>query len=39
MDLDENQQDGLADSNQTEEVDDFDTPTFDKTEFGTGWQV
>ena len=39
MDLDESQQDGLADSNQTEEVDDFDTPTFDKTEFGEGWKV
>ena len=39
MDLDESQQSGLADSNQTEEKDDFDTPTFDKTAFGTGWQV
>ena len=39
MDLDESQQDGLADSNQTEEKDDFESPTFDKTEFGEGWQV
>jgi hypothetical protein len=39
MDLDESQQSGLADSNQTEEVDEFETPTFDKTEFGEGWQV
>ena len=39
MDLDESEQKGLSDSNQTEEVDDFDTPTFDKTEFGEGWQV
>ena len=39
MDLDESQQDGLADSNQTEEEDLFDTPTFDKTEFGEGWKV
>ena len=39
MDLDESQQDGLADSNQTEETDDFESPTFDKTEFGEGWQV
>ena len=38
-DLDENEQKGLSDSNQTEEVDDFETPTFDKTEFGEGWQV
>ena len=38
-DLNENEQKGLSDSNQTEEVDDFETPTFDKTEFGTGWQV
>ena len=38
-DLNENEQKGLSDSNQTEETDDFDTPTFDKTEFGTGWQV
>ena len=39
MDLDESHQDGLADSNQTEEEDLFDTPTFDKTEFGEGWKV
>jgi len=39
MDLDESQQDGLADSNQTEETDDFESPTFDQTEFGEGWQV
>ena len=39
MDLDESQQSGLADSNQTEEKDGFDTPTFDKTEFGEGWKV
>ena len=39
MDLDESQQDGLADSNQTEEKDDFESPTFDQTEFGEGWQV
>jgi len=39
MDLDESQQDGLADSNQTEETDDFESPTFDKTEFGEGWTV
>ena len=39
MDLDESQQSGLADSNQTGEKDDFDTPTFDKTEFGEGWKV
>jgi len=33
------QQNGLADSNQTEEVDEFDTPTFDQTDFGEGWKV
>jgi hypothetical protein len=39
MNLDENEQKGLSDSHQTEEVDDFDEPTFDKTRFGEGWQV
>ena len=39
MDLDESEQKGLSDSNQTEEVDDFETPTFDNTNFGEGWQV
>jgi hypothetical protein len=39
MDLDENEQKGLADSNQTEEVDDFEAPTFDNTDFGEGWKV
>ena len=39
MDLDESQQDGLADSNQTEEEDLFATPPCDKTEFGEGWKV
>jgi replicative DNA helicase len=38
-DLAENEQKGLSDSNQTEEKDDFDTPTFDKTDFGEGWKV
>ena len=38
-DLDENDQKGLADSNQTEEVDEFDTPMFDQTDFGEGWKV
>ena len=39
MNLDENEQKGLSDSHQTEEVDDFEEPTFDKTGFGEGWQV
>jgi hypothetical protein len=38
-DLDESEQKGLTDSNQTEEKDEFDTPTFDKTDFGEGWKV
>ena len=38
-DLDETEQKGLSDSNQTEEEDLFDTPTFDKTEFGEGWKI
>ena len=33
------EQQGLLDSNQTKEVDEFDTPTFDKTDFGEGWKV
>jgi len=33
------EQKGLADSNQTKEVDDFAEPVFDSTEFGEGWQV
>jgi len=37
-DLDESQQQGLADSNQTEE-EEIDTPTFDQTDFGEGWKV
>ena len=39
FDVGEDEQNGLSDSNQTKEVDKFDTPTFDKTEFGEGWQV
>ena len=33
------EQKGLADSNQTEEKDNFAEPIFDKTEFGEGWKV
>jgi hypothetical protein len=39
FDVEAGQQNGLADSNQTEEVDEFDTPTFDQTDFGEGWKV
>jgi hypothetical protein len=39
FDVEADQQKGLADSNQTEEEDLFDTPTFDKTDFGEGWKV
>jgi hypothetical protein len=39
FDLADSEQKGLTDSNQTEEVDEFDTPTFDKTDFGEGWKV
>jgi hypothetical protein len=39
FDVEEDQQKGLADANQTVEKDEFDTPTFDKTDFGEGWQV
>ena len=39
MDVGEDQQTGLADSNQTEETDNFVEPLFDKTEFGEGWKV
>jgi hypothetical protein len=39
MDVGEDQQTGLADSNQTEEKDNFVEPLFDKTEFGEGWKV
>ena len=39
LDLADSEQKGLTDSNQTEEVDEFDTPTFDKTDFGEGWKV
>jgi replicative DNA helicase len=38
-DVVESEQQGLSDSNQTEEADEFDTPTFDKTDFGEGWQI
>ena len=38
-DLSESEQKGLADSNQTKEVDEFDTPTFDSTDFGEGWKI
>jgi len=38
-DVEADQQKGLVDSNQTEEEDLFDTPTFDKTDFGEGWKV
>ena len=33
------EQQGLADSNQTKEIDKFAEPVFDKTDFGEGWQV
>ena len=33
------EQKGLADSNQTEEKDNFAEPIFDNTEFGEGWKV
>jgi replicative DNA helicase len=39
FDLTLEEQKGLADSNQTKEVDDFAEPVFDSTEFGEGWQV
>jgi replicative DNA helicase len=39
FDLNENEQKGLSDSNQTGEEDEFDTPAFDKTDFGEGWKV
>ena len=39
LDLADSEQKGLTDSNQTEEVDEFDTPTFDQTDFGEGWKV
>ena len=39
LDLADSEQKGLTDSNQTKEVDEFDTPTFDKTDFGEGWKV
>jgi len=39
FDVEEDQQKGLADANQTVEKDEFDTPTFDKTDFGEGWKV
>jgi len=39
MDVGIDQQDGIVDSNQTEETDDFVEPLFDKTEFGEGWKV
>ena len=41
-DVKESEQIGLSDSNQTKEADEFDpfdTPTFDKTKFGEGWQL
>jgi len=34
-DIDFNEQTGLADSNQTPDKDDFDTPVFDKSNFGS----
>jgi hypothetical protein len=33
-DIDISEQHSLADANQTEDKDDFDTPTFDKSNFG-----
>ena len=33
------EQQGLADSNQTKEIDKFAEPIFDKTNFGEGWAV
>ena len=39
FDLTLEEQKGLADSNQTKEVDDFAEPVFDSTEFGEGWKV
>ena len=33
------EQQGLADSNQTKEIDKFAEPIFDKTDFGEGWTV
>ena len=39
FDINESEQKGLADSNQTKEVDEFDTPAFDNTDFGEGWKI
>jgi len=39
FDINESEQKGLADSNQTKEVDEFDTPAFDSTDFGEGWKI
>ena len=33
------QQQGLADSNQTTETDKFAEPIFDSTQFGEGWKI
>ena len=39
FDVGEDEQKGLADSNQTEEKDQFASPVFDRTEFGEEWKV
>jgi archaellum biogenesis ATPase FlaH len=33
------EQEGLADSHQTKEIDNFSEPVFDSTDFGEGWTV
>jgi hypothetical protein len=39
FDVGEDEQKGLADSNQKEDKDLFASPVFDKTEFGEEWKV
>jgi len=39
FDISLEEQQGLADSNQTKEIDKFAEPIFDKTDFGEGWTV
>ena len=39
FDVGEDEQKGLADSNQKEDKDLFANPVFDKTEFGEEWKV
>jgi hypothetical protein len=39
FDVGEEEQKGLADSNQKVDKEQFAGPVFDKTEFGEGWKV